>query len=189
MQNENEELDTQTEEVEATEEVVEETKEVEEEVEEDSTELKTALIQKKKYREKLADAEKKLAELAKAPKTNTALDVEDYIDISTSLSGLDPVEQAFLAKQHKLTGESMKEIRDSEDFQLWNSAYKQKQEAENALKPNAQQEVEGGPSSFTDKLKGASLAEKEELLRANGLYKDARPNSTRTDIGNKVSSQ
>jgi hypothetical protein len=189
MENENEELDTQTEEVEAVEEVTEPTEEVEEDSKEESTELKTALVQKKKYREKLAAAEKRLAELENKPKTNTALDVEDYIDISSSLSGLDPVEQAFLAKQHKLTGESMKEIRDSEDFQLWNSAYKQKQEAENALKPNAQQEIEGGPSSFTDKLRGASLAEKEELLRAQGLYKDSRPNSTRTDIGNKVSTQ
>ena len=142
-------------------------------------------------RAKAAEAKLKAAEakLAKVSEGSPALDVEDYIDISTSLGGLDPVEQAYLAKQHKLTGEPMKEIRESEDFQLWNSAYKQKQEAENALKPNATQEVDDGPKSMLDKLRSASIEEKEALLREAGLYKDRRPGPQRVDIGNKVSTQ
>jgi len=154
----------------------------------DDSNLKSALAQKEHFRKKLKEAEARLAK-ANKPTTETALDVEDYIDISTSLSGLDPVEQAFLAKQHKLTGESMKEIRESEDFQLWNSAYRAKQEKENALKPNATQEREDAPASMVDKLRTASIAEKEELLKQSGLYKDNRPSPNRVDIGNKISTQ
>jgi pantoate kinase len=175
MQNENEEFDTQTEET-----VVEQAEEVEEV---EAPELKTAIIQKEKFRKKLEEAERKLAELSKQPKTNTALDVGDYIDISTSLSGLDPVEQAYLAKLHKLTGEPMKEIRESEDFQLWNSAYRQKQEKERALKPNATQELENEPKGLVSKLRSATVAEKEEMLKAAGLYKEFRPRGDRSNIG------
>lgn len=154
----------------------------------DDSALKSALAQKEHFRNKLKEAEEKLAKAQSAPKdaSKAALDVEDYIDISSSLSGLDPVEQAYLAKQHKLTGQPMKEIRESEDFQLWNTAYQQKLEKEKALAPNATQEDEAAPKPLEHKLKGASIAEKEELLREAGFYKENKPGQPRANIGEKI---
>ena len=160
---------------------------VEEKPQDDSA-LKSALAQKEHFRNKLKEAEEQLKKIQSAPKdaSKAALDVEDYIDISTSLSGLDPVEQAYLAKQHKLTGQAMKEIRESEDFQLWNTAYRQKLEKERALAPNATQEDEEAPRPLEPRLKGASIAEKEELLRQAGFYKDNKPRQPRANIGEKI---
>lgn len=180
LENETPENETDVVEPESTEEA-----EPEGETPQDDSALKSALAQKEHFRNKLKEAEAKLAKAGQAS-VNAALDVEDYIDISTSLGGLDPVEQAYLAKQHKLTGEPMKEIRESEDFQLWNSAYRQKVEKERALRPNATQENEEAPRSVVDKLRNASIAEKEQLLREAGLYKDNRPDTNRTNIGQKI---
>jgi len=116
-----------------------------------------------------------------------SLSVDDYIDITNSLQGLDPVEQAYLARQAKATGENLKDIRGGEDFQNWQAGYKAKQEKEAALKPNATQEVEDEPKSLTDALKGASLEEKERILAEAGLWKTPRPKTDRRDIGNKIS--
>ena len=151
-----------------------------------SNELTTALIQKEKFREKLerSEAERKaLEEKLNASVKGSPLDVSDYIDISTSLSGLDPREQARLAEEHKNTGKSLKDIRESEDYQLWQTAYRMKQEKENALRPNATQSVEDAPMSLAQKLKNATVAEKEEILKAQGMYKEFRPRGDRAGIG------
>src|SRR3990167_1914049 len=66
---------------------------------------------------------------AKTVVKNT-LDVEDYIDISASLEGLDQREKEYLAEQHKLSGKSLGEIRKDENFNLWQSAYRDKVEKE-----------------------------------------------------------
>lgn len=137
--------------------------------------LKSALAQKDHFRKKLQEAEAKLAQVTRP--TNGPLDVEDYIDISTSLDGLDPREKAFLAEQHKLSGKPLKEIRASEDFQFWQGSYQAKMEKENALKPNATQAIEDSPKGLTAQLRNATMAEKEEILRGAGLYRDARPRS------------
>jgi hypothetical protein len=112
------------------------------------------------------------------------LAVEDYIDISTSLDGLDAREKAFLAEQHKQSGKPLSEIRTGEDFQLWQSAYRTKLEKENALKPNATQASENQPRSLVERLQDASLAEKEEILKSVGLYKENRRRSDSVNIGN-----
>ena len=151
--------------------------------------LTSALVQKEKFREKFekAEAERKALETKLNEQINRGtvpLAVEDYIDISTSLSGLDPREQARLAEEHKNTGKSLKDIRESEDYQLWQSAYRQKQEKENALRPNATQAVEDAPRSLADKLRTASLSEKEAILKENNLFKEFRPRADRSTIGN-----
>lgn len=137
-------------------------------------------------RAKAAEARAKEAEakLKRVTANPTALDVEDYIDISTSLGGLDPVEQAYLAKQHKLTGESMKELRQGEDFQNWNTGYKAKLEKEVALRPSSTQAVENAPKSLSQRLANATIAEKEAILREVGMYKEVRPRADRRGIGN-----
>lgn len=127
-----------------------------------------------------------LARLKKQPAKviNKALDVEDYIDISASLDGLDQREKEYLAEQHKYSGKSLKDIRSSEDFNFWQTAYRTKVEKEKlTLKPSGTQNESDRPRSLTEKLRGASLEEKEKLLREHGLYKEVRPRADRTRIG------
>ena len=128
-----------------------------------------------------------LADLKKNPPkvVKPALDVEDYIDISASLEGLDPREKAYLAKQHKLTGKPLNEIRQDEDFVLWQGAYRTKIEKELAVKPSGTQSETDKPRTFTEQISSASLADKEKLLVEAGLYKPHRPRSDRVDIGGK----
>lgn len=160
------------------------------EVEVDVSALTEQLEKEKKARQQLtarakeAEARAKALEAKLGAQGTAPLAVEDFIDISTSLDGLDVREKARLAEEHKNTGKSLKDIRESEDFQLWQSAYRQKMEKENALKPSATQAVEDGPKSILDKLRNASLEEKEAILRESGLYKDPRPRADRVRIGN-----
>jgi len=128
-----------------------------------------------------------LSKLKKQPAQTVSkpLDVEDYIDISASLEGLDQKEKEKLAREHKLTGKPLSEIRKDEDFLLWQSAYKQKLEKERTLAPSSTQTLSEKPLSLTEKLAKASLTEKEEILAKQGLWKSPRPNSSRTDIGVK----
>lgn len=133
-------------------------------------------------RAKRAEAENRAlkSQLGVAKQT---LDVEDYIDISASLEGLDQREKSFLAEQHRLTGKPLKDIRTSEDFQLWQTAYQQKLAKEKALKPSGTQEDASKPQSLAEKLASASLEEKEKLLTEAGLYKSPRPRADRSNIG------
>lgn len=167
-----------------------ETAETGAEGEEKSNELKSALAQKDHFREKFekAEVERKALEEklnAQVQGSKKVLDVEDYIDISASLEGLDQREKEFLAKQHKLTGEPLKAIRESEDFGLWQGSYRQKVEKERALKPSGVQTEADKPQTLTEKLAGASMAEKEKLLIEAGYYKTPRTRPDRVDIGRK----
>lgn len=121
---------------------------------------------------------------AQGQKSKGALDVEDYIDISSSLDGLDPREKEYLASQHKLSGKPLKEIRSSEDFTFWQSAYRNKVEKEkSALRPSGTQSESELPKSFDQKLENASLEEKEKLLTEAGLYKPPRRRTDHANIG------
>lgn len=116
--------------------------------------------------------------------TKTNLDVGDYIDISASLEGLDQREKEYLASQHKMTGKPLAEIRKDEDFNLWQTAYREKAEKEKlSLKPSGTQSESDKPMSFKEKLQSASLEEKEALLTEAGLYKSPRPRVDRVDLG------
>jgi len=113
-----------------------------------------------------------------------SLDVEDYIDISASLEGLDQKEKEFLAREHKQSGKPLAEIRKDEDFLLWQSAYRQKVEKERlTLKPSSTQTESEIPKTLQEKLQGASLEEKEKILTEAGYYKSPRPKSERVNIG------
>lgn len=125
----------------------------------------------------------KLDALKSQPKSAQVLDVEDYIDISASLDGLDQREKEYLALQHKLTGKPLKEIRQDEDFQLWQSAYQTKKEKELSIRPTGTQTEAEKPKSLTDKLATASMEERERLLEEAGLWKTPRPRADRTNIG------
>jgi hypothetical protein len=122
--------------------------------------------------------------------TNTkALEVDDFINISASLEGLDQAQKEYLAEQHRLTGKPLGEIRNSENFSLWNSGYQNKVEREKALKPNGTQGEADKPKSLVDKLNelGAggirnNLGEMEKELEKRGLYRSPRNNMHRTSI-------
>jgi len=126
-----------------------------------------------------------LSRLKKEPKrvVNTTLNVEDYIDISASLEGLDKREKEYLASQHKLTGKPLSEIRKDEDFQLWQSAYQTKREKELSLRPSGTQADSDKPMSLIERLKNATLADKEKLLEERGLWKNPKQRTDRIDLG------
>jgi hypothetical protein len=155
---------------------------------EKSKELESALAQKDHFRKKAekAEAERRALEekLNKVQGFKPTLDVEDYIKISSSLNGMDNRQQTYLAEQHKLTGKPIEDIKNSEDFAMWNSGYLAKAEKEKALKPSATQSDSDKPKSLTEKLASASMADKEKILTEAGLYKQFRPRADRTNIGN-----
>ena len=175
--------------------VVEETTPVEGETTQNTTEPTidpkvTEVEEKNKQlfeRAKKAEADAKVlkAQLDVAKSASTkSLDVEDYIDISASLEGLDQREKEKLAREHKLTGKPLSEIRKDEDFLLWQDSYRKKAEKEKlTLKPTGTQSESEKPRSLTEKLATASLADKEKILKEAGLYKEFRPRSDRTNIG------
>jgi hypothetical protein len=155
----------------------------------DTNELLAQLEKEREARRQLTararEAEAKAKAAEERARANTApLAVEDYIDISAALDGLDAREKAYLAEQHKLSGRTLREIREGEDFQLWNSAYRAKLEKEIALKPSTTQAEEAGPLPLSERLRGATVAEKEQILRELNLYKESRPRADRTKIGN-----
>lgn len=127
--------------------------------------------------------EEKLNSGAGGDKTNKGLDVSDFIDISASLEGLDMKEKEKLTREHKLTGKPLSDIRKDEDFILWQEAYRSKLEKEKALRPSSTQADGDKPKGFMDKLRGASIEEKEKMLVEAGLYKTPRPRSDRRHIG------
>jgi hypothetical protein len=133
-----------------------------------------------------AEADKKAleAKLKANPTAKASLDVEDYIDISASLEGLDQREKEYLAELHKLSGRPLSEIRKNEDFGLWQSAYRQKVEKEKGLAPSSTQTDSDRPKSLTERLANASLDEKEKILAEAGLWKSPRPKADRANIGN-----
>lgn len=157
---------------------------------ETSNELKSALAQKDHFREKAEKAEseraKAIEDLKRAQKASggeSSMDVEDFIDINTALDGLDPKEKEYLVQQHKMSGKALSEIRDDENFKLWQSAYRQKVEKNKTLEPSNTQSESDAPMSVAEALKTASLEEKEKILADAGLYKTSRPRQDRVKIG------
>jgi hypothetical protein len=155
-----------------------------------SKDLESALAQKDHFREKFdkAEADRKALEekLGKASPGKTGLDVGDYINISASLEGLTQREKEKLASEHKLTGKPIQEIRNSEDFTLWQSALKQKVEKDAAsLPPSSKQPDDNSPISLDEALSGAKTMEEKEALLAEtmGYTIGNKPRADRVVIG------
>jgi hypothetical protein len=140
--------------------------------------LNEEVAKRRKAEEEARSLKERAEKLQKV--ASKSLDVEDYIDISAALEGLDQREKSYLAEQHKLSGKTLSEIRNGEDFSLWQSAYRAKVEKERqTLSPSSKQSESERPKSLTQRLKDASLADKEKILSAAGLYKTPKP---RTDV-------
>lgn len=169
------------------EEVVEETPVVSEDVKTPESEPKTDKKEEKVVPfSRFKEVNDELSKLKKEPVkvVNKALDVEDYIDISASLEGLDAREKQYLAQQHKNTGKPLSEIRKDEDFGLWQTAYRAKVEKElQTLKPSGAQSESERPKTLEQQLAGATVAEKEEILTKIGMYKSPRPRQDRVNLG------
>jgi len=139
--------------------------------------------EKAKLEKELNDLQKKAQRSGEKPTT----DVDEFIEISASLEGLDRAQKEYLARQHKLTGESITELKDGEDWQIWNEGYQAKVEKEKALKPSSKQADENTPKGLTDRLAEAkTITEKEELLVKAGLYKPPKRRQDQVDIGGKI---
>lgn len=132
-----------------------------------------------------------LAKLKNRPVESTkSLEVDDFINISASLEGLNQAEKSYLAEQHKLTGKPLSEIRNSENFLLWQSGYHAKVEKERALKPNSAQPDGDAPRTLSGEISRlnngtnfkANLEQQEKLLQEAGLYKAPKVNPHRTSI-------
>lgn len=151
--------------------------------------FKSAEAQKEHFREKFEKEE--VARKAAEAKANDGgakegLKVEDFIDISASLEGLDQSEKIRIAREHKLSGKPLAEIRKDEDFLLWQSAYRAKVEKDKKVIIPANKQIdENAPISLEEALAGAStLAEKEEILQKNiGYNTGKRSSSDRVKIG------
>jgi hypothetical protein len=135
---------------------------------------------KRKYKE--PEPEEKSEPPAKEAKAPLA--VEDYIDISNALSGLDREQQAYISEQHRLTGKPLGELREGKEFQRWDKGYQAEVEAERALHPNSTQSVEDAPKTLAEALKNASIADKERILKEAGILKMTRQDKERVKIGN-----
>lgn len=147
-------------------------------------------------RAKKAEADAKEAKLEaerlrKGGDSTKSLEVDDFINISASLEGLDKREKEYLAEQHKLSGRPLIEIRTDENFLLWQEAYRAKAEKERALKPSGTQPDGERPTTLSSKIKElnqgvpnyrANLVEQEKLLEQAGLWKNPKRRSDRTDI-------
>jgi hypothetical protein len=152
-----------------------------------SKDLESALAQKDHFRTKAekAEADKKILEAKLSTSQKTALDVGDYINISSSLDGLDQREKEYLAQQHTLTGKPLNEIRNSEDFSFWQSAYRQKVEKDKlTLKPTNRQSESEEPISLEQALTEArTTQEKEEILSQMGYDFKSKSRSDKVILG------
>ena len=135
----------------------------------------------KEINDKLKDEK---AKNARSKNVEAQLGVDEFIDISTSLEGLDQREKEYVSREHKLSGSKLSDIRNSEDFKLWDSAYKAKVEKDKlTLKPSGKQSESDKPMSLVDKLANASIEEKEKILIEAGRYKNPRRLQDRVKIG------
>jgi len=116
-------------------------------------------------------------------RSSSELDVDDFIEISASLKGLDRQEQEWLTEEHKATGRTLSDVRKSEKFKLLQSAYKAKVAKDKSLRPSNKQDEADKPQGLLEKLAGATIEEKQKILEEAGRYKRVRPKTDRVVIG------
>jgi len=112
------------------------------------------------------------AKLAKNEKP--ASDVDAIVEVQQATKELDSTEIAELKIRADANGVSLTEARKDENFVLWQKAYKEKVEKENAPEPSTKQ----GDSKQTKSLSEMGLEEKGEYFAKQGFVKPfpkARP--------------
>lgn len=136
---------------------------------------------------KKAEAKLKEFESTDAPKEESPQQtVEEIADVVSIFQGLDQKERSRLIQEKKMTGKSYEEVLSSDDYSLWQTAYKKKMEKDKALAPSTRQASQPlNAREFGDKWKSGSLKkedwaamsakEKESALVGMGLVKDYRP--------------
>jgi len=117
-------------------------------------------------------------------------------------SGIDSIDQIKLGKKlHDYSDEELDFVTDHakskkpEDIlrvledpfvQAGIKAHREKLEKERlVLTPSSTQSESGKPKSLNERLASASLADKEQILREVGLYKDPKKRSDTVNIGQK----
>ncbi len=151
----------------------------------------SAVAQKEHFREKSEKTASEFEAFKEQMKKNTvgkdSLNVEDFINISTSLEGLDGREKEYAATQHKMSGKPLTEIVKDENFLLWQGAYRAKVEKDKkVISPSSTQPSSDSPISLSEALSDPSLTveEKEKILNDSlGYNVSNKPRGDRTNIG------
>lgn len=168
---------------------------VETEKSDKSKEFKTIDAQKRAYREKAEKLEARVKELeaekSKATQSKPAeikpFGVEDLVEVTNALEGLDSGTKEYLVRQHKITGKPINEIKQDEDFKMWQEGHRIKLEKEKTLNPSTRPSETSREKNFTEKLEDLDdidirksirdLEAKEKLLEEKGLWKNPRQGS------------
>jgi len=152
----------------------------------------------KKAEEEVKRAREELAK-AKVPIS----DIDAILEVQSSTKDLDPQEIAELKLRATAGQISLTEARKDPNYLLWQTAYREKVEKDNAAKPSTLQPEVERKKSFIDKLKEAestatvtvqgekyvpgtshldAIEKKAELLEKQGLWKNPR----RRDASRKI---
>ena len=165
---------------------------IEAEKPEKSKEFQAIEAQKHHWKEKAEKAEarsKELeAEVAKfkatqpKPAESKSFGVEDLVEVTNALEGLDSDTKQYLVKQHKITGKQINEIKQEEDFATWLEGHKVKVEKNKTLNPSTRPSETTREKGFTEKLEELDdidinksirdLEAKQKLLEEKGMWKD-----------------
>jgi len=160
--------ETKTEPVEETTETQEKTSE---ETSEETVKKETSKTQTVDYEAKFKASQ---AEAIRLKKENEGLrkdspkgvNVDEIVEIQAATKDLSPEEISELKVRATSTGKSLTEARKDENFILWQKAYQEKVERENAPEPSTKQGASGNKS-----IKDMTQSEKEEYYVKQGFIK------------------
>lgn len=140
------------------------------------------------YQAQKVRAEKAEAELKKIksqPATISSAEPLDLIKLGKQLQNYSDEELDFVAGAAKSKKpEDILKALENPFIQSGITAHREKVEKEKTLKPSGAQGMNDKPQTATEKiLSSDSMAEKEEMLKKLGLYRDPRPRADHKSIG------
>ena len=100
--------------------------------------------------------------------------MEEILETMENFEGLDVKERAILLKEAKTNNLSMKEARKSDDFLLWQKAYKEKVAQDKALSPSTKQTInKDTPEAKLDSFKKGDMSDedREKFLEDMGTIR------------------
>jgi len=118
-------------------------------------------------------------------KRKDSFDIEELVEVTSVLEGLDASEKKRLIQESRLKNASLKEAKEDEDFVLWQKSHREKVAQEQSeIDPSSRQPDKEKEKSFEEQLESATLEEKEKLLSEKGLWKPPkrRPESERIKL-------
>ncbi len=97
--------------------------------------------------------------------TDSKVNVDEVLEITTATKGLTPEAVAELKLRSDATGKSLSEAREDENFVIWHNAYNEKVEKEKALAPSTNQgEVDKKPLTRDEEFAAAKTQKEKGIL-------------------------